>query len=71
MASKKGCDCIHKTNRELAKRNGQIDLVLFLGKNITRPKVSVVKLDEKDKTKPPFLLPNYCPFCGSKYPEAS
>ena len=64
------CDCIELTNKALAEKGTNTEIVstLPLFGDIARVLISVAKIDEKKRGKPINLLPSYCPFCGEKYP---
>jgi 5'-3' exonuclease len=58
------CDCINKMNELLVERNAQLITNMF---GAPRAFLTLSKLDEKKRGKPPLLQPDYCPFCGEKY----
>lgn len=70
MAAKKSpkiCDCASKMNKELEKKNGQLDMAVFIMKGIALPQIATLKVNTKLREKPPLVVPTYCPFCGQKY----
>jgi len=66
-ATKPNCGCVKKMNDALAPSNGELDTLYFLTRGTLVPKLVVIKKDLKNRTKPPILIPNFCPFCGVKY----
>lgn len=75
MAAKKTekqCDCITNVNKELAKTNGELDVLHFMMSGLTMVRIAVLKKSKDDRTKPiSNMVPHFCPFCGTKYPKVS
>ena len=69
------CNCFERVNAALVSRNGKLLEVLHFGKTKKpRPRVACVaveKLESIVRQKPGILLAEFCPFCGTKYPESS
>jgi hypothetical protein len=62
-----GCDCIKSVNEKLAFHNSRINIPLFGPK---LPFIETIKLDEKKRGKPTKMFATFCPFCGTKFPDA-
>lgn len=67
------CSCFEEVNKGLEEKNGELDYCIarIPGFVAAVPRITILKKDTGNrKVKPPgFITPNYCPFCGSKYPE--
>ncbi len=61
------CNCIETVNAELATRNTQIHLPMFVIGGDPKPFVETIKLDETKRVKPVKMFASFCPFCGEKY----
>ncbi len=61
------CSCIEVVNAELASRNTQIHLPMFVVRGTPKPFVETIKLDDKKRGKPIAVFASYCPFCGIQY----
>lgn len=63
------CDCITKVDELLAERNGRLYVTINLMNGKAYPKLGVEKKETRSRTKPPLMIPTYCPFCGQRYEE--
>ena len=67
------CDCMTKVNESLKDRNTRL-LTCFL---LTRggdgmdclPMLAVEKVDARVRKRQMYVIPTFCPFCGTKYPR--
>lgn len=62
------CNCIETMNAALVEYNACVSIPLIGPK---RPFVTLQKLDEKKRQRPPHLFANFCPFCGASYGGAT
>lgn len=69
------CDCRTKVDEKLVDHNARIAISFELsdgdgptrGMVLAPPSIEVEKIYKKKRGKPPILMANYCPFCGTKY----
>lgn len=62
------CNCVKTISKELDERNGKLDLTYTMNGG-EFPTIMVSKKDKKNRTRPPVVVPTYCPFCGKEYRE--
>jgi hypothetical protein len=68
-----GCDCIGQLNAALLKQGSNTligDAVLFDMKNggtRTVVEIATYKRDPKKREKARSMVPEFCPFCGTRY----
>lgn len=62
------CNCLAEANAALADGNGEIVVTIW---PVVRPVIETMKVDSKKRGRPPMMVASFCPFCGTKYPEAS
>jgi hypothetical protein len=62
------CDCIETVNAELARHNTCISVPLM---GPARPFVTTTKVDERRRGRPTLMFATFCPFCGTKYEDAT
>lgn len=69
-----GCDCIELTNKALVEHNERlVTAYLFnreTGGRRTVVRISTDLIEKKRGQRPRFMIPQFCPFCGAKYPES-
>jgi hypothetical protein len=61
------CACIEKANEKLAERNGELVVTIW---PVARPVIETQKKDHAKRGRPPMIVANFCPFCGTEYPCA-
>lgn len=59
------CKCIDRVNRELAKRNTKVEVILSVDASLLIG-IRTSKVDELRRGKPVTLLATFCPMCGKK-----
>lgn len=73
MAAKKKpaamCKCATKHDAKLREHNVMLDTTFMLSSGRVYPTIATIKIDKKNRARPPRVIPTYCPFCGVKYPE--
>lgn len=61
------CECIEKSNQELAKINRKLSLCIFFDGTPAKCIIATEKIDKQAFSSPnTTLFPSYCPFCGEK-----
>ena len=63
----KGCGCLDSFDEKLAEQGLKMDVTLSLGGDPTKPTMTAHHLVKKRGDRPVYILPAFCPFCGSAY----
>lgn len=67
------CECKKDVNKKLASSNARIAEGFSLNRNILEllpAFVMLEKVNERTRSKLPYMLASHCPFCGEKYPPS-
>lgn len=63
------CECIEKVNEQIVqKRHSRLLTTVNLSTGVSHVQLATEPVPGYKKQKF-YLQPNYCPFCGEKYPD--
>ncbi|MBN9601854.1 MAG: hypothetical protein J0G33_02875 [Afipia felis] len=68
------CNCIDEIDAKLAEHNSKLEVGFTLGSeerhSFVFPALRTEKIDKRNRKKM-GAIPTFCPFCGTRYREAS